>query len=601
MRCLRMPLLAIMIAFSLTGCIPAGKSGKTADLTDSEPSASEEEIYLLYPQLMLLSRKLDEAEAYYSLGDLDYSLSLSDALIGDINDFMSTDPDPFVCDYLETLEHRAIVLNNRIENEEAENEWRDHMISVIDSIGQNHVVEEEIKVVLNWRTEHWLRYFQGKGRRHFTRWLERVEMYRDIIEPILVEQELPRDLLFLAVIESGLNLNARSSVKATGPWQFMAGTGRLFGLRINWWIDERKDIVAATYAAANYLKYLHGLFGRWDLALAGYNAGEYRVAGAISRQKTDDYWQLRLPSQTKWFVPKFMAALTIGRDPAAHGFKIGPVEPVVFDMVTIDRSTDLKHVSRGANCTITRLKKLNPALKRWATPPGMEIDLKVPAGKADAVLSVLAEIPPEERVSWHRHKVRRGETLSRISSRYEISQSELKRINNIKNAHKIREGTILLIPVKDSGQVASATSKPRYRESPNLPSKIKIREYKPPRGYNKVVYIVRDGDTLSEIAERHNVGLSKVRKWNNLRYNSTIHPGQSLAIYLPQGANTQIADSGKLEGKKKVYHTVRKGETLSSISRRYRTRVSDILAWNGSIKKNLLYPGDKLMIWIESD
>ncbi len=608
MRRLLTPLLAVLIAFSLAGCIPAGKSGKTPGQADIEASASDEEVYLLYPQLMLLSRKLDEAEAYYSLGDLDYSHSLSEALIGDINDFRSTDPDPFVCDHLDNLEHSAIVLNHHIENEEAENEWRNHMTSVIDSIGQNHVVEEEIKVVINWRTEHWLRYFQGKGRRHFTRWLERVEMYRDIIEPILIEQELPRDLMYLAVIESGLNLDARSCVNATGPWQFMAGTGRLFGLRINWWIDERKDIVASTYAAANYLKYLYSLFGKWDLALAGYNAGEYRVAAAISRQKTDDYWRLRLPSQTKWFVPKYMAALTIGRNPAAHGFKIGHVEPITFDIVRIDRSTDLRHVSKGADCTVTRLKKLNPALKRWATPPGMEIDLKVPAGKGNAVLTVLADIPTEERVSWHRHKVRRGETLSRISSRYEISQSELKRINSIRNAHKIREGTILLIPVKDSDQVASATSKPKYKESPNLPSKITVKKYTPPRGHTKTVYTVRDGDTLSEIAERHHVGLSKVRKWNNLRYSSKIHPGQSIVIYLPPGMNTQIADSGgreydqkQMKGMRKVYHTVRKGETISSISRLYRARVSDILAWNSSVKKDLVYPGDRLKIWVESN
>ena len=608
MKRLLTQLLVLIMALSLAGCIPAGRSGKSSGQYDIESSASEEEVYLLYPQLMLLSRKLEEAEAYYSLGDLDYSHSLSKVFIVDIGDFRSTDPDPFVCDYLDTLEQRAIVLNDRIEKEEAENEWRSHMTSVMDSIGQNHVVEEEIEVVINWRTEHWLRYFQGKGRRHFARWLERVEMYRDIIEPILVKQELPRDLMYLAVIESGLNLNARSCVNATGPWQFMAGTGRLFGLRINWWVDERKDIVASTYAAANYLKYLYSLFGRWDLALAGYNAGEYRVAGAISRQKTDDYWQLRLPTQTKWFVPKYMAALTIGRDPAAYGFKIRRVEPVTFDMVTIVRSTDLKHISRGAACTITRLKKLNPALKRWATPPGMEIDLKVPEGKGDAVLAVLSEIPPEERVSWHRHKVKRGETLSRISSKYEISQSELKRINNIRNAHKIREGTILLIPVKDTGQVASAPSKPRYKDSPNLPSKITVKKYTPPSGHTKIVCTVKDGDTLSEIAERYNVGLSKVRRWNNLRYSSTIHPGQSIVIYLPPGADTRIADLGRgkyklgqMEGKKKVYHTVTKGETLSSIGRLYRTRVSDILAWNNSVKKDLVFPGDRLMIWIESD
>ena len=165
-------------------------------------------------------------------------------------------------------------------------------------------------------------------------------------------------------------------------------------------------------------------------------------------------------------------------------------------------------------------------------------------------------------------------------------------------------GTILLIPVKDSGQVAS-TSKPKYKDSPNLPSKINVKKYTPPKGHTKVVCTVKDGDTLSEIAERYNVGLSKVRKWNNLRYSSTIHPGQSIVIYLPPGVNTQVAYSGydpkQMEGKKKVYHTVIRGETLSSIGRLYRTRVSDILAWNNSVKKDLLYPGDKLMIWVESD
>jgi membrane-bound lytic murein transglycosylase D len=608
MRRLLMPLLAVLTTISLSACIPAGKSGKPAGQDGFEASVSEEEIYLLYPQLMLLSSKLDEAEAYYSLGDLNYSYSLSESLIRDVRDFKSTGPDLFVCNYLDTLEHRAIVLNDRIDCEQTNNEWRDLMTSFIDSIGQNHVVEEEIEVVMNWRTEHWMRYFQGKGRRNFTRWLERVEMYRDIIEPILVEQEVPRDLMFLAVIESGLNLHARSSVKATGPWQFMAGTGRIFGLRTNWWIDERKDIVASTYAAANYLKYLYSLFGSWDLALAGYNAGEYRVAAAISRQKTEDYWQLRLPSQTQWFVPKFMAALMIGRDPASYGFNIGNVEPLDFDMVTIDRSTDLKHVARGANCTITTLKKLNPALKRWATPPDMQIDLKVPAGKGEAVLAELADIPAEERVSWLRHRVRKGETLSRIASKYEISQIELKRINEIQNAHKIREGKILLIPVKDSGQVASYTSKPGYMEAPNLPSQISVKKYTPPAGHTKVVYRVKDGDTLSEIAERYNVGLSKVRRWNNLAYSSMIHPGQSLVIYLPPGADALAARSGgdesdpdRMQGKKKVYHTVRKGETLSAISRRYRTKVSDILVWNSNIKKDLVYPGDRLMIWVDSN
>ncbi len=229
-----------------------------------------------------------------------------------------------VCERLEYLETRALCLLQRMSDDEMTRETSPHMATFIDSVALNNVVEEEIEIEYNGKTEHWIDYFQGAGRKHFSRWLARVGSFRDIIEPILVDVGIPRDLLYLAVIESGLNLSAKSYMKAIGPWQFMSGTGKLFGLRINWWLDERKDIVAATYAAANYLKYLHDLFGSWPLALAAYNSGEHRVARAITNQRTTDYWQLRLPAQTTWFVPKFMAALAIGRNPEAYGFVTPP-------------------------------------------------------------------------------------------------------------------------------------------------------------------------------------------------------------------------------------------------------------------------------------
>lgn len=572
-------------------------------------SVSEEEMYLLYPQLLLLQENLDEANAYYYLGDIETSMFLSERLDKDIEELKSTSPAPYVCDRLDSLQAMNICLRERINGEESTEEWNSHMTSVLDSIAVNHIVEEQIEVVINWRTEHWLKYFQGRGRRYFTRWLERVEMYRSIIEPVLIDVGIPRDLLYLAVIESGLNLNARSNVKATGPWQFMAGTARLFGLRINWWIDERKDIVASTYAAANYLKHLHSLFGNWQLALAAYNSGEYRVAHAISVQKTDDYWKLRLPSQTRWFVPKYMAALEIGRDPAKYGFRIDDEEPVRFDVIPIDKSTDLRIIAKAAGCTLARIKDLNPALKRWATPPGMKIELKVPEGTAREVLAELENIPPEQRVTWLRHKIKKGETLSRIAQHYEISQSELKRINGISNVHRIRQGQILLIPTRDDGLASSSVSEPSYRTPPpKLPSKISMKKYTPPSGHKKLVYTVRDRDTLSEIAERFGVGLSKVRRWNNLRYSSVIHPGDNLVIYIPPDSkyyDTLDASSAGTEisrdGKKRLVHVVQKGETLYAICRRYKTRISDVLAWNSGVNKDRLYPGDRITIWMDSD
>jgi len=407
--------LLFLILVPIPSCFTARSSGNGTFEQSPPLIDSEEEMYLLYPQLLLFQKKLDAASAYYYLGDLESSSFQCEDLIEDIQDVQATSPAPFVCEHLEILEDKTRCLLQRVTDEAMEQDWRQHITAVLDSIGRYHVVEDEIEVVLNWRTEHWIKYFQG----------------------ILVEVGVPRDLLYLAMIESGLNLNARSRMKAIGPWQFMAGTGRLFGLRINWWIDERRDIIAATFAAAHYLKHLHNLFGSWPLALAAYNAGEYRIAHSISRQKTDNYWRLRLPTQTRWFVPKFMAALTIGRNPTEYGFKKAKASPLLFDIIRIDRSTDLRLIAKAAGCTYATIRKLNPAMKRWATPPGMIIELKVPEGTGKRVLTELAEIPPEKRVSWHRHRIRRGETLSRIAVRYEISVRELKRIPQQDNDEKV--------------------------------------------------------------------------------------------------------------------------------------------------------------------
>jgi membrane-bound lytic murein transglycosylase D len=603
-------ILILAFAFTMltaTGCQMASNGNHSASDLDSASEPNGDEIYLLYPQLLVLQKKYDAAEAYYYLGDLRSAYRHSEQLYMDIEEMLAGSLDQYVCDHLDVMLEKSIDLLDLIDREEMERDWQTHMMAVMDSIAVNHVVEEEIEIVYNWRTEHWIDYFGGKGRRHYARWLDRTAKYRDIIIPILVENDIPRDLLFLAVIESGLNLNARSRVKATGPWQFMAGTGRLFGLRINWWIDERKDIIASTYAAAHYLKHLHNLFGNWPLALAAYNSGEYRVAYAISKQKTDDYWKLNLPSQTRWFVPKYMAALAIGRNPDKYGFKRPNADPLEFDVIRIDKSTDLRVIAKYAGCTYRTIQELNPAMKRWATPPGMVVELKVPIGSGDKVLAALEDIPPEERLSWHKHRVKKGETLSQIATRYEISTRELKRINGIKNVHKIRVGNILLIPVKDADMVAKASSEPKYREEPNLPDKITMRKYKAPTGKKKIVYKVKPNDTLSEIAERYHVGLSKLRRWNDLRYTSHIRPGQNLVIYVSPQSNvpaeevSSIPDGQVKDGKKLVYHIVKSGETLTSISRRYNKRISEILAWNTGIHKDRLYPGERIAIWIEAD
>lgn len=594
-------IIAIIASFVL-GCT------HSANMVEKPPSSESQrmELYFLYPHLFNLQKQLDTANAYYYLGDLESCLFLTEDLIKTVGE-LSTEPcAPEICDYLERLEIEIKDLGQRVMDERLRMYTRENVSAIIDSIARNHVVEEEIEVIMNWKTERYIKYFTGKGKKHFRRWLERLEKYRETIEPILVKCNVPRDLIYLAVIESGLNFNARSNMRAVGPWQFMAGTARVFGLRINWWIDERRDIVASTYAAAHYMKHLHTIFGDWKLALAAYNSGEYRVAYVIGRQKTDDFWKLRLPSQTRWFVPKYMAALEIGRNPRKYGFMKPSVDPHRFDTITIRSSVSLRTLAKAAGCTVMRIKNLNPAFKRWATPPDMEVEVKIPPGTREQCLSALSSIPPSERVSWHQHKMKRGETLSQLSARYDISIAELKRINKISNPRRIRSGKILMIPVRDSSPSAGKPIKPSYHSTPDLPQKITIKRYKAPSGYKKVIYTVKDRDTLSEIADKFSVGLSRLRAWNDLRYSSIIHPGDKLAIYLPPANNylqtTNNApdqpDSTSM-GREKIIHIVKKGETLSSISKNYRTKISDILSWNRGLDRDRLFPGDQITIWIK--
>jgi membrane-bound lytic murein transglycosylase D len=314
-----------------------------------------------------------------------------------------------------------------------------------------------IPIVVNREVEWFIRYFQTTHRRHFVRWLARSKKYIPLMQKILKENNLPTDLVYMAMIESGFSTKARSHKQAVGPWQFIPGTGKRYGLRTDWWIDERKDPIKSTIAAAQYLKDLYDMFGSWFLAAAGYNAGENKIKRAINRHKTEDFWELAtyryLRRETKQYIPKLIAALLIAKSPEKYGFKdIEYEEPLEFDTVEIDSPIDLRTAAKVLEIDYESLKDLNPELRRWNTPPNISsYQLKIPFGKKGEFLVRYKEIKPKNKMLFHAHKIRPGDTLYKIAKLYKTQIDPILEMNNIRFPRRIRPGDHLIIPIKAKG------------------------------------------------------------------------------------------------------------------------------------------------------
>jgi membrane-bound lytic murein transglycosylase D len=304
------------------------------------------------------------------------------------------------------------------------------------------------------------------------------------------------------MIESGFNPYAVSWCRAVGPWQFMPATGKLYGLKIDWWIDERKDPIKSTNAAAEHLKDLHNLFGSWPLALASYNAGAGKVQRAVLRTRSDDFWDLKasryIRPETKNYVPKYMAATIIAKNPEAYGFSITSVNPYKYDEVVIEESTDLRLIARCADCTYQDIKELNPEIKRWVTPPHYDrYTLRIPVGKKETFIANYAAIPPEQKIRWERHEVRKGETLSSLAKEYNTNLEAIRDINGLKKG-RIAPGKHLLIPIDMNGK----NHDPSYLSMGQAGKQ------------QQILYRVRRGETLNRIAKKHNVTIADIREWN---------------------------------------------------------------------------------------
>jgi membrane-bound lytic murein transglycosylase D len=399
----------------------------------------------------------------------------------------------------------------------------------------------EIESVDNRRVQKWVDFYTGRGRATFEKWLKRSGLYMEWMKGILRSEGLPTDLVHLVFVESGFNPNARSRSHAVGPWQFIRGTAKLFGLKVDNWIDERKDPERATLAAARYLKHLYALFESWPLALASYNAGEGTVVRAISRQGTKDFWQLDLPAQTRDYVPQFLACLSIARQPERYGFEgVEREQPLSFDTVQIPGPVDLNAIAAACGASLETLRVLNPAVLRYAAPgdPLGTVTLRVPAGTGANLLDglksgaiSLPEVHTPSTPPFARHKVRRGESLQTIAHRYRVDVDDLASANGLSSKAHVRRGQVLRVPRWDDAALARFPSRPPALQSAGgsrtggAAHAAEARLY----GGTKLVRI-RPGDTLDGIADRYGTDVRTLRVLNGLRPKQHIKAGGKLRV-----------------------------------------------------------------------
>lgn len=422
-----------------------------------------------------------------------------------------------------------------------------------------------------------------------------------IVEEI-EKRKMPMELALLPIVESAYHPFAYSPSRASGIWQFIPGTGRIYGLKQNWWYDGRRDIVAATHAALDYLEKLHREFnGDWLLALAAYNTGEKNVERALRRNRNSgkklDFWSLRLPRETRGYVPALLAVAELVANPEKHQikWKTIPDEPY-FAIVDAGTQLDLALVAELTGLSMDEVYTLNPAYNRWATDPDGPHTLLVPLDKSENLINGLSGLPEQEKVSWKRHVISRGESLGIIALKYHTSVDTLKRINGIRG-NLIHTGNSLLIPT---------SRQPLRNYTLSLDSR-RFQGLKKGSG-EEYVYTVRRGDTLWDIGRHYGVSITRLCAWNGISSRSYLRPGQKLSLWLSEegkalasgnsGLKNGLASSKQPAGAENGSSTyvVKSGDSLWLIANRTGKSVSQLRQLNGLEGNEYLMPGQKLVL-----
>lgn len=381
------------------------------------------------------------------------------------------------------------------------------------------------------RVNMWIKYFQGAGRERFRVWMGRLTRVAPMYWSVLETEGLPRDTIFLSMIESGFSARATSWASAAGPWQFMPDTGRHYGLEVGFWVDERRDYEASTHAAAAYLKRLHNEFGDWMLAWAAYNTGEGRIRRAVKRLGTKDFWTIsrsrHLYRETKHYVPKLIAAAMVAKQPEAYG--IEPPEylsPLVWDTVTVTTAVDLETMARacGPHVRLEDLEGLNPALYRGVTPPRRDWSVKVPPGARLSCALGLSSMSPQERLTYRFHRLKKGDSLATLAKQYQTTAAVIAKFNKIEPTRPLDpfEAIVVPLPLALDATIAPVEEDVRWtRNPPFTPLSA---------GSNARTHRVRSGDTLWKIARKYGVSLQSLRAWNGLGSKARLRVGQSIRL-----------------------------------------------------------------------
>ncbi len=404
-------------------------------------------------------------------------------------------------------------------------------------------VRSDLPLVSNDYVDGVLTYLQNHGRGYVSTILKRIGLYQPMIAQALRKEGVPQDLIYLAASESAFNPLAISKAHCVGIWQFALGTGELYGLKKDRWVDDRFDPAKSTQAAARHLKDLYQQFGDWFLAMAAYDSGPMTVQRAIEKTGYADFWKLRelhaLPTETENYVPIFLATALIGKDPKAYGFDIQADPPLVRDQVVVSVPTDLRLVAQLIDRPVEDITRLNPSLLRWTTPANdSSFVLNLPGGTKNLLEEKIASIPPDRRIWWRAHKVDEGETLSSIARRFRISPVALAEVNQMPRDAAVEVGTSLVLPMAPG------------RES----SLVRVHE----RGPRHLIYYrVRAGDTLDLIADRYDTTPYQIRRWNRMR-GSSLTPGKSLRLYV----------AGRGRSPQRVRSKRRTKSSTSSLSRK---------------------------------